>query len=184
MEKRHQAYRREYGNEAVPLHVGEEPAHRAGRPARIIERGLIPTVPDLEWRTLGKPVVWLTEASTVLPSKAELAWLEAHRGTTFSDEQVAMFSKGHLAPPNGARHVRLTVKLSSQRNRLLHYFTWVSRSNHVLLNEERTRFAYVRERALDDMTAAARRDWWVYLDVVRPEQIVEQIVLPQESQRD
>jgi hypothetical protein len=93
----------------------------------ILERGLIPNVPDPDFMTIGEPVVWLTSAETMKATEEDLAWIEARRGTTFSDHEAAEFAKAIVF---GRDTTRLTIRLEPNSKRLALWSRTVSGKRH------------------------------------------------------
>jgi hypothetical protein len=78
----------------------------------IAARGLIPSVPYLDWWTRGLPVVWLTRAESMKSTEADDLHWEMQRGFLLSDDEVERYKRHMVGSPDD---VRLAVRLEPEQ---------------------------------------------------------------------
>lgn len=105
----------------------------------IAERGLMPNLPDPEFMTMGKPVVWLTTGSD--------EWWK-------HDE--------HGEP------VRIDVRLPAGTKPLAHYVTWLRKHFGAVTTPEAPGRIFTCDDLLVYLTPQQQADWYVYFGTIAP----------------
>jgi len=134
----------------------------------IAVNGLTPNKyePPTDLLTMGLPVVWLTTQESLTPTAADLEHMRRH------DKDAERFKEATLLE----RDTRITVNLSTLSRRLVHWVTWLSTTNRVLVDAENpddtTRHITGRDvLQMFPPTPTAKKHYWIYFGTIKPARI-------------
>jgi hypothetical protein len=126
----------------------------------IVHGGLTPTEPydGLEFRTIGKSVVWLTARDTRKPAPDDIEHIRAH-SALYKADRGQNWSERMFGLPED---VRLTVKFNSSNNKKLkRYWPWIQQFSAV--NPETGEAREIAKAIAAHTFPSCKRDHYVHL---------------------